>query len=106
MNSPTTLLLACGFVALVSIPLIMRIVPPNRIYGFRTRRTLANESTWFRANAFAGWALFIAAIASAVLLMTVHPAFAVHAGFATVMFVGPLLIAVIASFLYLRTIPE
>ena len=106
MESPTTLLLVCGLVALASIPLMMRIVPPNRIYGFRTRRTLSNESTWFRANAFAGWALFFAAITSAVLLMSVHPKIAVHAGFATAMFVGPILLAVIASFLYLRTIPE
>jgi uncharacterized membrane protein len=38
----------------VSIPLILRRVKPNRIYGFRTTKTLSDERIWYEANAYAG----------------------------------------------------
>ena len=53
----------------MSIPLILRAVPPNRWYGFRTTRTLSNEALWFRANHFAGCAFLIAAGTTAVVLV-------------------------------------
>jgi uncharacterized membrane protein len=64
-----TLLIACALIAAVSIPLVLRIIPPNRIYGVRTQRTLADSATWFEVNAFGGKALAIAAGVSALLLM-------------------------------------
>ena len=36
---------------LMSIPLMLRWVPPNRIYGFRIAATLRNKSVWYDANA-------------------------------------------------------
>lgn len=60
-----SLLLPCAIVAAASIPLMLKLVPPNRLYGFRTRQTLADRETWYRANRFAGCALFIASAASA-----------------------------------------
>ena len=57
MNSTTPFLISAGILALVSIPLIANLVPPNRFYGFRTPRTLSNERIWYRVNRFAGWAL-------------------------------------------------
>ena len=38
----------------VSIPLIMRKVPPNSFYGCRTRKTLSNSRIWYEANHIAG----------------------------------------------------
>jgi uncharacterized membrane protein len=38
----------------VSLPLIFRWVPPNRLYGFRVAATLKNKSVWYDANALAG----------------------------------------------------
>ena len=35
-------------------------MPPNRYYGFRTARTLANREVWFRVNRLAGCGLIVA----------------------------------------------
>ena len=45
-----------------SIPLIYMKIPPNRIYGFRTRETLNNEELWYKANRYGGRDLLIAGI--------------------------------------------
>jgi len=39
----------------VSLPLVLRLVPPNRIYGFRVPSTLRDRSVWYDANARSGW---------------------------------------------------
>ncbi len=50
-----------GLVILVlGIPLLLGKVPPNALYGLRTRRTLADEEIWYRANRFAGLVLMLA----------------------------------------------
>ena len=99
------LLLGPAIVALASIPLIMGIVPRNRLYGFRTRRTLADDTTWFAANRFAGWAIFFGALVSAVLIMVIAPEIVARPGYRALLLAGPILLAVAASFLYLRNIP-
>ena|ERR1700674_251059 len=95
-------LIGCGFTAAVSIPLIAKIVPPNRMYGFRTAETLSNRELWFRANHFAGWALLCAAIVSALLLTFVPEWAQSNPGYGGTAFSLPLLIAVAASFAYVR----
>lgn len=45
-----------------SIPLILGLIPRNRLYGIRTAKTVADESCWYRANRFGGWALFLSSI--------------------------------------------
>jgi uncharacterized membrane protein len=37
-----------------AIPLILRRVPPNGIYGIRTKAAFASESDWYRINAIGG----------------------------------------------------
>jgi SdpI/YhfL family protein len=54
--------------AIISLPLILRLVPPNGIYGFRTGRTQSSHAVWYAANAFHGWALLGAAVLGAALL--------------------------------------
>ena len=44
---------------LVSIPLMLRWVPPNRVYGFRIPATLRNKSVWYDANALGGRHFFL-----------------------------------------------
>jgi len=34
----------------ISIPLIIRKVPPNPFYGCRTRKTLSDSKIWYEAN--------------------------------------------------------
>ena len=50
------------FVAL-AIPLVLNLVPPNRLYGVRTRRTLISDEIWYRSNHFGGWDIIAACAA-------------------------------------------
>ena len=59
-------------IAAVSLPLIASRVPRNRIYGFRTPKTLASDEVWYEANRFAGRQLFgagLAQVMGALLLL-------------------------------------
>jgi hypothetical protein len=56
-----TLLLPLVTIA-ISIPLVMRKVPPNLWYGFRTRKTLSDTSLWYEANYRGGLNLIIASV--------------------------------------------
>ncbi len=47
---------------LISIPLVLRIVPPNWFYGFRTRKTLSDTTIWYEANYLGGKNLIIASV--------------------------------------------
>jgi uncharacterized membrane protein len=38
----------------LAIPLWMRLVPPNVLYGVRTRATMADETLWYDVNAACG----------------------------------------------------
>jgi hypothetical protein len=46
---------------LISIPLILRKVPRNVVYGFRTRATLGDDLVWYEANAYFGRRLVVSA---------------------------------------------
>ena len=59
-------------VVLLGIPMIMGRVRPNRVYGFRTRKTLSSPEVWYPANRAAGRAMAVAGlllIAATVCLM-------------------------------------
>jgi uncharacterized membrane protein len=45
-----------------AIPLVLRKVPPNLFYGFRTPKTLATRDIWYRANYLGGVNLLVASI--------------------------------------------
>lgn len=51
----------------LGIPMILRRVPPNRLYGLRVPATFADERVWYEANAKSGWDLVILGVALAVL---------------------------------------
>ena len=60
----------CGLVfVIISIPLILEKIPPNRWYGFRTEKTLSNSEIWYRINKYTGKDLFIVGI----LLLLIAP---------------------------------
>lgn len=104
MNSAVSFLVPCAIIAVVSIPLMLDAVPPNRFYGFRTRQTLTNRELWFRANRFAGSALFIASMTSAAIF-ALHPECAAgRSAVGLVVFLVPLVAALVACFAYLRRV--
>jgi uncharacterized membrane protein len=104
MSDAIPYLVPCGIIAVASVPLILGVVPPNDFYGFRTRRTLASSELWFRANRFAGVALFIAALISAAVFLAM-PEYASGRSLAGLfVLVTPLIVAVALSFAYVRRI--
>lgn len=50
-------------IVLLAIPMILGKVRPNRLYGFRTRKTLSDPEIWFPANRAAGFAMVVAGLA-------------------------------------------
>jgi len=46
--------------ALYALPLAFGWVAPNRVYGFRNRRTRNDRTLWYRANRIAGVAILVA----------------------------------------------
>lgn len=43
---------------ILSVPLILKKVKPNGLYGFRVKKTLENPDIWYAANCYSGkWLL-------------------------------------------------
>ena len=76
-NAHSGFIVCRGRIELValSIPMLLRRVKPNPWYGFRTRKSLANEQVWYEVNAHAGKQLLIAGNPSTVAtkLFTIIP---------------------------------
>lgn len=63
-------ILACdALLALTGIPLLLRKVPRNAAYGFRTRTTLSDDFIWYEANAHFGRGLFLSSAVSAAAIL-------------------------------------
>jgi uncharacterized membrane protein len=60
--------------AVLSIPLILRKVPRNAVYGYRTRSTLSDDTVWYEANAHFGRGLLVACLVSAVAMLALYRA--------------------------------
>jgi len=69
MLSTVVLLLLCALTAIVGVPLILRLIPPNEIYGLRTHKTLYYPAIWYEVNRVAGWALVAAAAITTLAVM-------------------------------------
>jgi uncharacterized membrane protein len=93
---------------LIAIPFILRRVPPNRVYGFRTGTTLADENIWYESNAFFGRNFVISSIISGVavyLLYIYHglpPEYFMKAGLFCL--IAPPLIVIILTLRYSRSL--
>jgi uncharacterized membrane protein len=51
---PVPPLVVGALFVVVGLPLVASWIPPNRLYGFRTRATLADPATWYRVNRATG----------------------------------------------------
>ena len=100
MSENLSFLIACAIIAAISIPLILRAVPPNPWYGFRTKATLADRELWYRANYFAGWAFLAAALVSAALFIGV----AIAPAYRALALVVPVGLALAVSGAYTRNV--
>ena len=93
------LIASCVLLVVISVPLILHLVPPNGIYGFRTAATRSTPAIWYAANAFMGWALSIAAVVSVTFLVIVPRT--THRWLVWATFFVPLGAAIVLSFVYL-----
>ena len=54
----------------LAVPLMKRLVVPNRWYGFRVAQTLKDPHVWYEANAYAGkWLLWLGVVLMAVAVV-------------------------------------
>ncbi|MFL5620866.1 MAG: SdpI family protein [Gemmatimonadaceae bacterium] len=60
MNAHMILVISGPLLFVLAIPLWVRRVPPNVLYGVRTRATLADAGLWYDVNAACGRDLAIA----------------------------------------------
>ena len=103
MTTRVSLSIACLALAVVSVPLILGKVPPNSIYGFRTRLTLSSPDIWYPANTFSGWALLIAAVVCLTTLWLLLPESVLGRPWVPIAaFLVPVSMSFVASLIYLR----
>ena len=106
MTTAATLALITGVAAvtaLIALPLALRQIPRNRLYGVRTRRTLADDRVWYETNAYGGRCLIVASAVTIVLvpvlgLTSLPPDLLLLAGVAVL--VVPSLVAAILAVRY------
>ena len=63
------LLIASAIIAAASVPFMLKLVPPNPVFGFPTKRALSKPEIWYQVNVFGGRAILAAAVVTAILLM-------------------------------------
>jgi uncharacterized membrane protein len=98
----TVLAIDLIFVVL-SMPLILRKVPRNIVYGFRTCATLADDFVWYETNAFFGRGLVVASVISAVAVLTLYGVADVSQRFYFAATIGALVVPpLVATLLTLR----
>ena len=87
-------------ILVASLPLILALIPPNRVYGVRTPETLNDPQLWYQVNRYGGWALLVSSLfylvvaaflPSVVSEVTLFGRWIVHVG----AFAGPLLISLV-----------
>jgi uncharacterized membrane protein len=67
MTTILNLYLIAGLLLIgLSIPLILKKVKPNALYGFRLQQTLDDPQVWYAVNAYSGKWLLVAGIATIV----------------------------------------
>ena len=69
MTEPISMYVPAALIAALAVPLVLKRVPPNRIYGVRTSKTLSDREIWFRVNRVAGLALIMAVSATLCLYL-------------------------------------
>jgi uncharacterized membrane protein len=106
MSPPVFIGLCIVFLAL-SVPLILEKIPQNGLYGFRTRKTMSDETIWYEANKFLGYSMVLSSIVSLTVLAIsdVLPQLlsrSVFVHYANVVLMVPIIGALIASSVYVK----
>ena len=106
MLSTVVLLLLCAITAIAGIPLILKLVPPNEVFGVRTERALSHKEVWYAVNWFGGWALVAAAAFTILAILIWSNTLLRPFWLQFVVFVMPLAIAIGATLWYERQVDK
>ena len=93
---------------LIAIPLALRKVRPNVVYGYRTRATLSDEDVCYDANAYFGSRLIVACLIGVVaawalyVLKPLPPDLFLPVSL--VVLVAPTLVAAVATARFVKTL--
>jgi len=94
--------------AILSIPLIRRKIPPNGLYGFRVPKTMDNPELWYLVNQYSAKRMFWTAIAfvcvAVVLYLLPGVGAELYAMVCLGVFMLGLTITVVQSVNYLRSL--
>jgi len=90
----------------VSLPLILGLVPRNRIYGIRTRKTLSDDRTWSSVNRFGGGMILAASVFYLIVAMIFPYSGAAFLAWSLHLaaFAGPLLVSALVIARYARNL--
>ncbi|MFA5323376.1 MAG: SdpI family protein [Smithella sp.] len=103
-----TILVCDAVFAIIAIPLILRKVPRNVIYGFRVKATLENDFVWYEANAYFGRLFLISSFISALLIIFLYFSNIISVqnflNASIAVLVIPSLVAMLLTFRYIKTI--
>lgn len=106
MLSTILLLVMCALTAIAGIPLILKLVPRNEVYGVRTERALSRDEIWYEVNRFGGWALVAAAAVTVVALVAWANTLLRPVWLQLAVFVLPLTAAIVATLWYERQVDK
>ncbi len=67
MNIGILLYLIPALMIVVGIPLILRLIPPNPLYGFRTEKAFSSPDIWYRLNRATGLVLVLSGLLAVAL---------------------------------------
>jgi uncharacterized membrane protein len=104
-------ILSCNMIfALLAIPLILRKVPRNIVYGYRTRATLRDDYVWYEANACFGRVFLIANAMAAIAALVLYFARGLSAvsflKFSIALLAVPLFVSIFATSRFIRSLPQ
>lgn len=104
MLSTILLLVLCALTAIAGVPLILKLVPPNDVFGVHTEKALSRKEVWYEVNRFGGWALVAAAAITIVSLVIWANTLLRPLWRQFVVFVVPLAVAIGATLWYERQV--
>ena len=106
MLGTIVLLVLCILTAIAGVPLILKLIPKNEIYGVHTERAMSRAEFWFEVNWFAGWSLVAAAALTALALGLYNGTYLRSFWLQLLTYAVMVGIAVAASFWYEREVTQ
>jgi hypothetical protein len=94
--------------SIISVPMILKKIKPNGLYGFRVKKTLENPEIWYAVNSYSGkWLLGTGlVIVAAAIGLSFLPALSLDAYALAVLavFVLAFAVSIAASVRYLNSL--